>query len=259
EHVCHAVQCESNEDSVSSCDKAHSLREALASYEEAQRLQRMCRFLKNKTSLTQAIKEANYQAQEEYENFRIRASANKVDESYDLVERVVEASSKFTLTLTGPDFTSYKVEDPFKRLGPIAIFSARRHWTAPRCVRLQKGSAICHDFSAFPCDTVTTRVAHEKDCRQYKEEIENFGFQVSGDSPVIIAHVEINSLADLGGIKEGDFVVEIEGMDVKWFSHQQVVHLIQSCGSVLELKVITPMDRNYLKVCSKTLHIFIPI
>ncbi|XP_033242079.1 rhophilin-2-A-like [Drosophila miranda] len=159
-------------------------------------------------------------------------------------------SSKFTLTLTGPDFTSYKVEDPFKRLGPIAIFSARRHWTAPRCVRLQKGSAICHDFSACPCDTVTTRVAHEKDCRQYKEEIENFGFQVSGDSPVIIAHVEINSLADLGGIKEGDFVVEIEGMDVKWFSHQQVVHLIQSCGSVLELKVITPMDRNYLKPLS---------
>ncbi|XP_033240403.1 rhophilin-2 isoform X3 [Drosophila pseudoobscura] len=247
------TQCsgESNEDSASFIAIKHThLREALASYEEAQRLQRMCRFLKNKTSLTQAIKEANYQAQEEYENFRIRASANKVDESYDLVERVVEASSKFTLTLTGPDFTSYKVEDPFKRLGPIAIFSARRHWTAPRCVRLQKGSAICHDFSACPCDTVTTRVAHEKDCRQYKEEIENFGFQVSGDSPVIIAHVEINSLADLGGIKEGDFVVEIEGMDVKWFSHQQVVHLIQSCGSVLELKVITPMDRNYLKPLS---------
>lgn len=37
-------------------------------------------------------------------------------------------------------------------------------------------------------------------------------------------------------------------MDVKWYSHQQVVRLIQSCGAALELKVITPMDRNYLKV-----------
>lgn len=52
----------------------------------------------------------------------------------------------------------------------------------------------------------------------------------------------------LGGIKEGDFIVEIAGMDVKWYSHQQVVRLIQSCGAALELKVITPMDRNYLKV-----------
>ncbi|XP_022229439.1 rhophilin-2 isoform X4 [Drosophila obscura] len=245
------TQCsdESEEESVSFIAIKHThLREALASYEEVQRLQRMCRFLKNKTSLTHFIKEANYQAQEEYENFRIQALANKVDESYDLVERVVEASSKFTLTLTGPDFTSHKVEDPFKRLGPIAIFSARRHWTAPRCVRLQKGSPKYHDSSVCHCDTVTTPVVHDKECRrQYKEEIENFGFHVRGDAPVIIAHVEINSLADLGGIKEGDFIVEIEGMDVKWFSHQQVVHLIQSCGSVLELKVITPMDRNYLK------------
>lgn len=52
----------------------------------------------------------------------------------------------------------------------------------------------------------------------------------------------------LGGIKEGDFIVEIAGIDVKWYLHQQVVRLIQSCGSTLELKVITPMDRNYLKV-----------
>lgn len=109
--------------------------------------------------------------------------------------------------------------------------------------------------------------SHEANCSLYKEELENFGFHVRGDAPVIIAHVEINSLADvsrvkssaeapanalsslqLGGIKEGDFIVEIAGMDVKWYSHQQVVRLIQSCGAALELKVITPMDRNYLKV-----------
>lgn len=52
----------------------------------------------------------------------------------------------------------------------------------------------------------------------------------------------------MGGIKEGDFIVEISGIDVKWYTHQQIVSLIQSVGNSLELKVITPMDRNYLKV-----------
>ncbi|XP_017869579.1 PREDICTED: rhophilin-2 [Drosophila arizonae] len=241
--------CEEETVSVAAIKRTH-LKEALASHEEAQRLQRMCRYLKNKTSLTQVIKEAYYKTQDEYERFCLQAPVKNIDECYDLTERVVEASSKFTLTLTGPDFTSYKVEDPFKRLGPIAIFSARRHWTAPRCVRLQKGSAIYHDASSYHCHCPRGDESHEAGCSLYKEELENFGFHVRGDAPVIIAHVEINSLADLGGIKEGDFIVEIAGMDVKWYSHQQVVRLIQSCGATLELKVITPMDRNYLKPLS---------
>lgn len=118
---------------------------------------------------------------------------------------ILAASSKFTLSLTGPDFTSYKVEDPFKRLGPIAIFSARRHWTAPRCVRLQKGSAMYHDAStSYHCHCAAASAnagaddeSHEANCSLYKEELENFGFHVRGDAPVIIAHVEINSLADV--------------------------------------------------------------
>lgn len=53
----------------------------------------------------------------------------------------------------------------------------------------------------------------------------------------------------LAGIKEGDFIVEIAGIDVKWYTHQEIVNLIQTTGSAcLEMKIITPMDRNYLKV-----------
>lgn len=53
----------------------------------------------------------------------------------------------------------------------------------------------------------------------------------------------------LAGIKEGDFIVEIAGIDVKWYTHQEIVSLIQTAGSAcLEMKIITPMDRNYLKV-----------
>ncbi|KAH8421484.1 hypothetical protein KR009_009695, partial [Drosophila setifemur] len=238
----------SEEDTAPAMAIKHThFREALASHEETQRLQRMCRFLKNKKSLAQVIKEAHYKTQEEYEKFTLQESATNMDECYDSVERVVEAASKFTLSLTGPDFTSYKVEDPFRRLGPIAIFSARRHWTAPRCLRLQKGSSMYHDVPSYSSALDNEEEEHEG---QLKKQFENFGFHVRGDAPVIIAHVEINSLADHGGIKEGDFIVEIAGIDVKWYSHQQVVQLIQSCGSALDLKVITPMDRNYLKPLS---------
>lgn len=42
--------------------------------------------------------------------------------------------------------------------------------------------------------------------------------------------------------------MEINGVDVKWCTHSQVTKLIQESSVSLELKIITPMDRNYLKV-----------
>lgn len=52
----------------------------------------------------------------------------------------------------------------------------------------------------------------------------------------------------LGGLKEGDFIVELSGVDVKWYSQNQIVKLIRNAKQSLDLKVITPIDRNYLKV-----------
>lgn len=51
-----------------------------------------------------------------------------------------------------------------------------------------------------------------------------------------------------GGVKEGDFIVAIGERDVKWASHDEVVTLIKNAGDSLSLKLVTPMDRNYLKV-----------
>ncbi|XP_037932481.1 rhophilin-2-like [Teleopsis dalmanni] len=188
---------ESEEDCASAAAmKRTHLKESLASHEEAQRLQRMCRYLKNKTSLIQVIKEAFYKTQDEYEKFMEEIPEREIEEDFDVLDVAVEACSKFTLSLTGPDFTSHKVEDPFKRLGPIAIFSARRYWTAPRCVRLQKGSSLYHESTIYQCHCPTPHDEHKEDCAHYKDEIDSFGFHVRGDAPVIIAHVEINSLAD---------------------------------------------------------------
>ena len=51
--------------------------------------------------------------------------------------------------------------------GPLKVFNARRQWTAPRLVQLQKG------------------------------DDGNFGFSVRGDSPVIVAAVDHGSVAQV--------------------------------------------------------------
>ena len=81
----------------------------------------------------------------------------------------VPASTKFQLSLTPPDFSQFRVEDLFRSLGPVAIFSAKHHWTAPRSVQLQRLGGG-----------------------------EGFGFSVRGDGPVIVAGVDQGSLADVG-------------------------------------------------------------
>lgn len=58
-----------------------------------------------------------------------------------------------------------------------------------------------------------------------------------------------------GGMKEGDFIVIIADKDVKWAMHEEVVRLIKDAGDSLSLKLVTPMDRNYLKVLQRVNYI----
>lgn len=163
---------------------------------------------------------------------------NVNDDDGDIIDTVLkEVQSKNILTNTAPDFG--KVHDPFKELGPITVFSARRSWTAPRSIRL-----------------------HKTDYQTKTRGTEEFGFSIKGDSPVMILHVDINSVADvssncclqkdelacnilwklqLGGIKVGDYIVEIAGHDAKWFSQSQILDHIRASMNTLDLKVITPM------------------
>ncbi|XP_056647062.1 rhophilin-2-A isoform X1 [Diorhabda sublineata] len=192
--------------------RAH-LREALVLYEESQRQHRMCRELKGKQALTSVLRIAHKKALNAY------TATETEDDFSDLLDPPqIQSATKFQLSLTPPDFAQYRVTDLFKSLGPIAIFSAKRHWTAPRLVQLHKGRTT-----------------------------DGFGFSLRGDAPVIVAVVEPNSLADFGGIKEGDFIVAVADKDVKWSSHDEVVTLIKNTDDSLNLKLVTPMDRNYLK------------
>lgn len=95
------------------------------------------------------------------------------DDEGDIIDTTIkERVSKFNLANTVPDFG--KVDDPFRDLGPITVFSARRSWTAPRSVRL-----------------------HKTDYQTTTHGTEEFGFSLKGESPVMISHVDINSVADV--------------------------------------------------------------
>lgn len=142
--------------------RAH-LREALVLHEESQRLQRMCRELKNKPSLSKVLKRCHEMTLKNYNE-----SGDEDDFRELLDPPIIIASTKFHLNITHPDFGQHGVDDLFKTLGPVAIFSAKRHWTAPRLIQLQRGPGG-----------------------------EGFGFSVRGDAPVIIAAVDHNSLADV--------------------------------------------------------------
>ncbi|XP_066142367.1 rhophilin-1 isoform X3 [Euwallacea fornicatus] len=192
--------------------RAH-LREALVLQEECQRQHRMCRELKGKHALAAVLRQSHKKALQGY------TSTDTEDDFSDMLDPPkVQPATKFQLSLTPPDFAQFRVNDLFRGLGPIAIFSAKRHWSAPRLVQLHRGRTI-----------------------------DGFGFSVRGDAPVIVAIVEPGSLAEFGGVKEGDFIVSIGDKDVKWASHEELVSLIKNAGDSLSLKLVTPMDRNYLK------------
>lgn len=327
--------------------RAHLI-EAINLYEEALRLQRMCRELRTKEPLSRIVKQHSERATKEREQLQDEPEFEDIIDVPNVIP-----SSKFQLSLTPPDFAQHRVEDLFKSLGPIAVFSAKRHWSAPRLIQLQKyerrhGSRRQEtknaDENLKPCELIKNsfralRNSYEKRDRsednstyynqiirnddsygkingfynnnydyqkvidaydvkydfkvrlgnenyiktstenglnkiESKKEIdrrsdrnrrvknadvirrissdfnvsqkefdEGFGFSVRGDAPVVIASVEHNSLADIGGMREGDFIVSIGDKDVKWSSHDDVVSLIQRVGRTLTLRLVTPMDR----------------
>ncbi|XP_041978295.1 rhophilin-2 isoform X2 [Aricia agestis] len=295
-----ALKYEDEADQVA-LGRAH-LSEALALYEEAQRLQRMCRELRDKEALSRVVGAARARAERDHTPGQ--------DDLTDLLDAPsIRPSSRFQLALTPPDFAQHRVEDLFKALGPIAVFSAKRHWSAPRLVQLQKQSRHrrrreedqlkrrpsdkrdrSEDNSAYYSqviknddDKVTKQNGvyissfdkndyHPKvlDDYEYKEngyrehkrngrkdlrraasehsivskDEDGFGFSVRGDAPVMVAAVEPNSLADIGGMREGDYIISVGSEDVKWRTREEVVRLVRRAGDCLALRLATPMHSH---------------
>ena len=192
----------------------------------------MCRELRKKDGLADVLRQSHDRCAEKY------ADVDDEDDFSEVMEPPpVLAGTTYQLSLAFPDFSRHKVVDLFRSLGPVAVFSAKHHWTAPRTVQLRK------------------------------KEDEGFGFSVRGDAPVVIAGVEHGSLADvsysssssccqlsyisiiqIGGMREGDYLVTIRDQDVKWSSHASVVKLIRDSGNKLRLQIVSPLDKSLIKI-----------
>ena len=51
----------------------------------------------------------------------------------------------------------------------------------------------------------------------------------------------------IGGMREGDYLVGIGDHDVKWSSHADVVKEIKTAENNLKLRLVTPLDRSMAK------------
>ncbi|XP_050528546.1 rhophilin-2-B [Daktulosphaira vitifoliae] len=204
-------------------------------HEEALRIQRLCRELRTKNGLADVLKSAMAITMDVLND---EGSLESEDDDFycDTIETpVIEPCSKFQLSLTPPDFGSLPAEDLFSNLGPVAVFSAKHHWTAPKILKLKK--------TGYRSTSHNNGGGHTNGG--------SFGFSVRGDAPVTIKDVEPGSIAQYAGMKEGDLIVGIGDEDVKWAKSDHVAKLIKHFQDSLVLKVVTPINRDSNKYTNK--------
>lgn len=182
--------------------KAH-LRKAIIRHEEALRLHGVCKMLRKMDILQEVLSHAHTRSLEKYSD---------IDQEDDFCE-VAEAPEIQSHTqqkpdIKTPDFSAVRVTDIFHRLGPLSLFSARNRWVR-RHACLLRGEA-------------------------------GLGLTLRGDSPVLVAGVLPGGCAAEAGLREGDYIVAVNGADCRWAEHAEVVHALKSCTERgLELDVIT--------------------
>ncbi|XP_045191422.1 rhophilin-2-B-like [Mercenaria mercenaria] len=188
------------------------LKEALMCHEEALRLHNMCKQLRKVDTFLTILKRAHDQSVSKFSTLEEEDDFTEIH-----VAPKIKAISQQLVAPVTPEFSKVKVQEIFKKLGPIAVFNSKNYWTAPRTVALHR-----------PSD-------------------QGYGFSVRGDCPVKVADIEPGSVAERGNINVGDYIVAVGGSDTKWAKHDEVVNLVRKSGSQLVLRLITPMNQDCLE------------
>ncbi|XP_066533483.1 rhophilin-1 [Hoplias malabaricus] len=190
--------------------KAH-LSKAIIRHEEALRLHGVCKMLRKMDILQEVLTHAHTLSLEKYSD---------IDQEDDFCE-IAEAPEIQSQThqkpdIKTPDFSLVRVTDIFHRLGPLSVFSARNRWVC-RHLHLNRGEA-------------------------------GLGLTLRGDSPVLVAGVLPGGCAAEAGLREGDYIVAVNGTDFKWGEHAEVVQALKSCSERgVELGVITLQNHEVEK------------
>ncbi|XP_051697794.1 rhophilin-1 isoform X7 [Oryctolagus cuniculus] len=173
--------------------KAH-LKRSILGQEEALRLHALCRVLRQVDLLQAAVARALRRSLARYSQLDREDDFSEVAEAPDIQPKTQQKPEVRTPSLTGGKGT-----DLFHRLGPLSVFSARNRWRLVGPVHLTRGE-------------------------------DGFGLTLRGDSPVLVAAVAPGGRAAEAGLKEGDYIVSVNGQPCRWWKHTEVVAQLRAAG-----------------------------
>uniref|UniRef100_A0A8C0B487 Rhophilin-2 n=1 Tax=Buteo japonicus TaxID=224669 RepID=A0A8C0B487_9AVES len=186
--------------------KSH-LRKAIVYHEEALRVCGLCKKLRNIDVLQEVLTAAHKRSLLKY------AQQETEDDFLSLIQAPdILPKTEHKIETIAPHFSKVKVKDFFHRLGPLTVFSAKQRWTAPRTIRIH-------------------------------HEAGELGFSLKGGSPVQIYCLDPVCSAASMGLKEGDYIVSVGGVDCKWHGVNEVLEKFKSVGEQpIEIEVISCQD-----------------
>ncbi|XP_026179083.1 rhophilin-1 isoform X2 [Mastacembelus armatus] len=183
--------------------KAH-LRRAVIRHEEAMRVHGLCKILRKMDILQDVLSLTHKRSLDKYSELD---REDDFDETAEAPE--IQSQTHQKPDITPPNFSTVQVTDIFQRLGPLSVFCARARWGPVRVISLQRREG-------------------------------GLGLTLRGDSPVLVAGVVPGGCAAEAGLREGDYIVAVDGQDCKWAKHGEVVHMLKSPSDMgVELSVIT--------------------
>ncbi|XP_051803120.1 rhophilin-1 isoform X2 [Acanthochromis polyacanthus] len=183
--------------------KAH-LRRAVIRHEEAMRVHSLCKILRKMDILQDVLSLTHKCSLDKYSELD---REDDFDETAEAPE--IQSHTHWKPDITPPNFSTVQVTDIFQRLGPLSVFCARARWGPVRLICLQRREG-------------------------------GLGLTLRGDSPVLVAGVVPGGCAEEAGLREGDYIVAVDGQDCKWAKHGEVVHMLKSCSDRgVEISVVT--------------------
>lgn len=183
--------------------KAH-LKRAILGQEEALRLHAVCRALRRVDLLQVVLAQALRRSLAKYSELDLEDDFCEAAEAPDVRPKTQRRPEG-----RAPSFSRVKVADIFHRLGPLSVFSARNRWRLAGPIHVARGEG-------------------------------GFGFTLRGDAPVLIAAVVPGGRAAAAGLKEGDYIVSVNGQPCRWWKHADVVAQLKGVGDEgVSLQVLT--------------------
>nr|XP_007999952.2 rhophilin-1 isoform X2 [Chlorocebus sabaeus] len=189
--------------------KAH-LKRAILGQEEALRLHALCRVLREVDLLRAVVAQTLQRSLAKYAELDREDDFCETAEAPDIQPKTHQKPEART-----PRLSQGKGPDIFHRLGPLSVFSAKNRWRLVGPVHLTRGEG-------------------------------GFGLTLRGDSPVLIAAVIPGSQAAAAGLKEGDYIVSVNGQPCRWWRHAEVVAELKAVGEAgasLQVVSVLPSSR----------------